>query len=231
MTDQTKKKKTNMYPERKWNISRFRGCNFKCTYCAFGNTLRRSKCTSCQAFDPHAHLEVLDRTPPKTKEGEFLTMVLSGDIVYASDIEMKAAIAYCEKWSDRTFLVQTKAPHLFITYNFPENVILDCTIESDLTYPYSKAPTVKYRQEIMASGPVQRQNNPKWITIEPIMGFSEGFADFLKEIHPEVVYVGYDSKKHGLIEPSLGQTMKLIEQVKKFAEVRTKLLRKAHWED
>ena len=231
MTDQTKEKKTNMYPERKGNISWFRGCSYGCTYCAFSNMLRRSKCTHCQAFEPHAHLEVLDRTPPKTKEGEFLTMGLSGDISFASDIEMKAAVAYCEKWSDRTFLIQTKAPHLFITYNFPENVIFDCTMESDLTYRYSKAPKIKYRHKIMTSGPVQRQRNRIWITIEPIMGFSEGFADWLEEIHPEVVYIGYDSKRHGLIEPSLDQTMKLIEQVKKFAEVRTKLLRKAHWED
>ena len=220
-----------MYSERKGNISWYRGCNFDCTYCAFSNSLRRSACTRCQAFEPHAHLEVLNRNPPKTNEGEFLTMGLTGDIAFATDIEMKATVAYCEKWSDRTFLIQTKAPHLFITYNFPENVILDCTIESDLTYPYSKAPTVIYRQEIMASGPVQRQKNPKWITVEPIMGFSDGFADFLEEIHPDVVYVGYDSKNNHLIEPSLERTMMFIEQVKRFAEVRPKLLRKAHWED
>ena len=230
MTDQTKEKKTNMYPERKGNISWFRGCNYDCTYCAFGRMLRLSKCTQCQAFDPHAHLEVLDRTPPKTGEGEFLTMGLSGDISFASDIEMKAAVAYCTKWNDRTFLIQTKAPHLFITYNFPENVILDCTIESNVHHRVSKAPTVIYRQEIMASGPVQRQKNPKWITVEPIMGFTEGFADFLEEIHPEVVYVGYDSKNHHLREPSLEETMRFIEQVEKYAEVRPKLLRKAYWE-
>jgi len=219
-----------MYPERKGNISWFRGCNFNCTYCAFGRMLKLSKCKHCQAFEPHAHLEVLDRIPPKTKEGEFLTMGLTGDIAFASDIEMKAAVAYCTKWSDRTFLVQTKAPHLFITYNFPENVILNCTIESDVHHRVSEAPTVIYRQEIMASGPVQRQKNPIWITVEPILGFTEGFADFLEEIHPEVVYVGYDSKNNNLREPSLKETMCFIEQVKRFAEVRPKLLRKAHWE-
>ena len=219
-----------MYLERKGKISWFRGCNFDCTYCAFGNTLRFQKCDVCSAFEPHAHLEVLDKTPPKTGDGEFLTMGLIGDIVFASDIEMKAAVAYCKKWSDRSFLIQTKAPHLFITYNFSENVILNCTIESDVHHRVSSAPTVRYRQEIMASGPVQRQKNPKWITVEPIMGFTKGFADFLEEIHPEVVYVGYDSKNHHLREPSLEETMTFIEQVKKFAEVRPKLLRKAYWE-
>jgi len=55
-------------------------------------------------------------------------------------------------------------------------------------------------------------------------------VDFLEEIHPEVVYVGYDSKDHHLREPSLKETIGFIEQVKRFAEVRPKLLRKAHWE-
>lgn len=228
--NQPETKDSNMYPERKGNISWYRGCNFDCTYCAFGKMLRLSKCTLCQAFEPHAHLEVLDRTPPKTEDGEFLTMGLSGDISFATDEEMKAAVAYCTKWNDRTFLLQTKSPHLFIVYNFPENVILDCTIESDLTYRYSTAPKIKYRHKIMTSGPIQEQKNRIWITVEPIMGFSKGFADWLEEIHPEVVYVGYDSKNHHLIEPSLEETMKFIEQVEKYAEVRPKLLRKAHWE-
>lgn len=223
--------KDNMYPERKGNIPWYRGCNFECTYCAFGKMLILSKCTSCQSFEPHAHLEVLNKTPPKTKDGEFLTMGLTGDISFATGKEKEAAIAYCTKWSDRTFLVQTKSPDLFMLYDFPDNVILDCTIESDIHYNVSAAPTVRYRQEIMSSRPVQRLKNKIWITVEPIMGFTEGFADWLEEIHPKVVYVGYDSKNHHLREPSLKETMKFIEQVEKYAEVRPKLLRKAHWED
>lgn len=223
-------KKSNMYPERRGNVAWFRGCDFECEYCGFRRTLRFQKCIKCQKFEPHAHLEVLDKKPPKTKEGEFLTMGLTGDVNFATTGELAAAIAYCEKWSDRTFLFQTKAPHLFITHKFPDNVILDVTIETDIYYPVSKAPSVVHRQKVMASGPIQRLNNRIWITVEPIMGFTNKFADKLKEINPEVVYLGYDSKNHHLLEPTLEQTKELIRRVSEFAEVRTKLLRKAHWE-
>ena len=223
-------KRKNMYPERKGNIPWFRGCKNGCVYCGFARTLRFQKCVKCKEFVPHAHLEALDKTPPKTKEGEFLTMGLTGDVCFATPLEMAAAIAYCEKWSDRTFLFQTKNPMVFYNNVFPENVIIDTTIESDLHQHVSSAPTVVFRQEVMSCGKIQRAGNRIWITIEPIMGFTDNFAKKIEEIHPEVVYIGYDSKKHHLSEPSLDQTNKLIEQISKFAEVRTKLLRKAHWE-
>ena len=223
-------KQTNMYTERIGNISWYRGCAHDCTYCGFRNTLRFQKCEDCRSFKPHAHLEVLDRRPPVTKEGEFLTMGLTGDICFASDEEMAAAIAYCEKWSDRTFLVQTKNPKVFLIHKFPENVVLDTTIESDIHHMITSAPSIHERRGVMVSDAIQRLNNRIWITVEPIMGFTNLFAEWLEEIHPEVVYIGYDSKNHHLREPSLAQTKELIKQVKRFAEVRTKLLRKAHWE-
>lgn len=223
-------RKNNMYPERKGNVAWFRGCDFDCEYCGFKRTLRFQKCTKCQNFEPHAHLEVLDKKPPKTKEGEFLTMGLTGDICFASVYEMTAAIAYCEKWSDRTFLFQTKNPRVFLAHKFPENVILDVTIESDINHPVSLAPDVLQRHRVMASDRIQRLHNKVWVTVEPIMGFTQEFVNLLKEIRPVVVYVGYDSKNHNLMEPSLDRTKELITQIERFAEVRTKLLRKAHWE-
>ena len=223
-------KKNNMYPERKGNIAWYRGCDFDCEYCGFGRTLRFQKCTKCQNFEPHAHLEVLKKRPPVTREGEFLTMGLTGDICFASKEEMEAAIAYCEKWSDRTFLFQTKNPRVYLQHKFPDNVILDVTIESDIHHPVSYAPSVRLRYDLMVSGPIQRLNNRIWITVEPIMGFTNDFVNWLEQIHPKVVYLGYDSKNHNLTEPSLERTKELIMQIGKFAEVRTKLLRKAHWE-
>jgi DNA repair photolyase len=143
---------------------------------------------------------------------------------------MTAAIAYCKKWSDRTFLFQTKNPRVFLAHEFPENVIFDVTIESDVHHPVSYAPDVYQRHRTMTSEIIQRRDNKIWITIEPIMEFNNDFASWLEEIHPEVVYLGYDSKNHNLTEPSLEQTKELITQIERFAEVRTKLLRKAHWE-
>ena len=219
-----------MYLERKGNISWFRGCGFNCKYCAFNKTLRYRKCQACKDFTPHAHLEVLDRAPPKTRKGEFLTMGLTGDISFASSIELAAAISYCKRWNDRTFMVQTKDPGIYKVHEFPENVILNVTIETDVDFNISQAPTVDQRLNVMESGTVQRLPNRKYITIEPIMGFSVDFVNRLKMINPDVVYIGYDSEQHKIIEPSLEATKKLVDQLRSFVEVRTKLLRKAHWE-
>lgn len=219
-----------MYLERKGNISWYRGCDFNCNYCAFNKSLRYQKCQDCKDFVPHAHMGVLNRVPPKTKEGEFLTMGLTGDISFASNIEIAAAISYCEKWSDRTFMVQTKDPGLYKRHKFPENVILNVTIETDVNLGVSRAPSVENRLNVMESGTIQRLLNKKYVTIEPIMGFSVHFIDRLIMINPDVVYIGYDSGQHGIIEPSLKTTRSLIDELRSFVEVRTKLIRKAHWE-
>ncbi len=241
-----KESKSKMYSERVGNISAFRGCGFGCIYCAFRASLKRSPCEKCSDFEPHAHLEVLNKRPPKTKEGEFLTIGLTGDISFASDTTMQAIIHYCFLWSDRTFLIQTKDPSFFHRYNFPENVILGTTIETTtqkwdtkeqwarndeeiLSYSnYSKAPLPYLRYRAM-----QKLDYRKALTIEPVMDFDfDIMVEWIKEIDPEFVYIGYNSNdKIKLPEPSIKKTLLLIEELSRFTEVRPKLLRKAWWEE
>ena len=218
-----------MYQERAGNISVFRGCGFGCTYCAFRNALRRSSCEKCGTFEPHAHLEVLNKRPPKTKEGEFLTIGLTGDISFASDTTMQAIIHYCWLWAKHTFLIQSKDPSFFLGYEFPENVILGTTIETNCNQiGISKAPSTRSRADAM----VRLNNCKKMITIEPIMQFDMNTLPlWMRSISPEFIYVGYNSKDDiKLSEPSLEKTQLLIEKLSEFTEVRTKLMRKAWWE-
>ena len=223
--------KTKMYEERapNGNISGFRGCDFKCSYCAFRNTLRFQKCEKCKSFTPHAHLEVLDRRPPKTKDGQFLTMGLTGDIAFATDKELRAMIAYCHKWSDRTFVLQTKNPRIFepLTDFIKPNMIIGTTIESDINHGVSKAPPPHLRFESMKA-----LNCRKMITIEPILTFNLNVLfKWIKSIKPEVVYIGYDSKNNHLPEPTLAETRELIEQLHiSGIDVKEKLIRKAWYE-
>jgi hypothetical protein len=74
----------------------------------------------------------------------------------------------------------------------------------------------------------------KYVTIEPIMEFDlDAMVEWIKEINPEFVYVGYnnlDSKNFHLPEPPLEKTMKLIAELEKITEVRLKTIRKA-WFD
>jgi len=224
-----------MYPERVGNISVFRGCSYSCFYCAFRTSLRRSPCEKCRIFEPHAHLEVLDKTPPKTKPDEFITIGLTGDISFMDLTDFWKVIEYCRKWKDSTFLIQSKKPWYFLQFlehiaplRIPDNLILGTTIETNKpTNKYSKAP-----EPVLRGYAMKLLDCRKEVTIEPITDFDmDIMVKWMKAIAPEICYIGYNSKdKIMLPEPSLEKTQELIEKLQEFTEVRTKLMRKAWWE-
>lgn len=231
-----------MYAERKGNIAAFRGCRYNCYYCAFQKMLKLSKCQKCRDFEPHSHLEVLQRTPPKTKQGEFLTIGLSGDVSFMYWREMLGVFEFCNKWPDRTFLIQTKNPGIFLLHdgNIPKNLIVGTTIESNRLVsagnscyferydhgfePISQAPSAKQRYEGMLSF-----DGRKAIIIEPVMGFDiDVLASWVYTINPEIVWVGYDShpKKNMLTEPSLYKVDSFVGRLRdKGINVRLKFIR------
>jgi len=228
---------TRMYSERRGNISVFRGCGFSCSYCAFRTSLRRSPCEKCRTFEPHAHMEVLDRTPPRTKPGEFITVGLTGDISFMDVADFWKVIEYCRKWKDRTFLIQSKKPCYFLRYlefatplRIPDNVIIGTTIETNRTTDIiSKAPEPALRGYAMKFLDCRKE-----ITIEPIMDFDmETMVQWMQVLAPEFIYIGYNSNNNiHLPEPSLSKTTELIQKLRdEGIEIREKLMRKAWWEE
>lgn len=72
----------------------------------------------------------------------------------------------------------------------------------------------------------------KIVTIEPVLDFDvEIVAEWVREIRPEVCYIGYDSKKNYLPEPELRKVQVLMKKLKETTNVRAKTIRKAWWED
>lgn len=125
------------------------------------------------------------------------------------------------------FLFLTKNPGRYSEFVdvFPENLALGATIETNRIYNVSKAPTPAERYKSMAD--LQYRN--KLISIEPIMDFGpDTFVQWIKDIGPTVVYVGYDNYNNNLPEPILYKTIQLIKQLKTFTGVRTKTLREAN---
>jgi len=231
-----------MYKERKANIAAFRGCDFNCVYCAFRKTLSRLNCTSCVHFKPHAHLETLSHKPPKTKDGEFVTIGLTGDISFMNPTEFKKVIDYCHEWCNVTFLIQSKNPIYFLQFmkDIPDNVIIGTTIESNLSQWWykgfepihyskiSKAPITLDRYKAMLKISCRRA-----ITIEPILVFDWQFSNWIKNITPELLWIGYDSKpEHNhLPEPPLAKTQEFIKRLEDAdISVHQKLIRKAWYE-
>lgn len=226
-------KETKMYKERVANIAAFRGCDHNCIYCAFRGALRWIPCEKCRSFKPHEHLECFDRSPPKMVNGDFITIGLCGDVAFASDEWFNRAIEYCKKWSDRTFFIQSKNPKRFLPFDFPSNVILGTTVESNIYHPkISNAPKPIERLKTMWRL-TDRCDNRIIITVEPILKFDEGgFVDWIHRIGPWRIYVGYNSRTNiRLPEPTLEDTFQLIERFAMYCfDVKVKLVRKAWYE-
>lgn len=234
---------SHMYPENRKTLNWFVGCAHDCIYCkpSFQRQMKRQRknCEKCYRYEPHAHLERLLKPPPKTEGDEFIFFPSSGDPVFATPKEFCSALKYAEKYSDRTFLIQSKNPACFFDYHFPKNVILGTTIETDRIFWLNNPSQFQhYNQISQAPYPTERLNimldvrhNPILITIEPILDFCLlAFVDWLKNIHPNIVYVGYDNHNCKLPEPKLAKTDQLIEELEKFTAVRVKTLRKAWYE-
>jgi len=126
------------------------------------------------------------------------------------------------------FLFLTKNPARYLEFidEFSGNVVLGATIETNRDYGLSRAPPPRERYEAM------RRLNWRWkvVVIEPILDFDMELIDWLYEIKPCVVYVGYDNYGNRLPEPKLAKTEILLEALADITDLRPKTIRRAWYE-
>ena len=233
--------KSRMYENVKtWNP--FVGCRFHCVYCkpSFQRQAKRRRkwCELCYKYEPHFHPERLQRVPSK----KTIFCCAFGDVTFAKLEWIEQIFEAIKRHPNKTFYIQTKDPRTLRYINdivgIPKNVKLGVTLETDLDnyetpskyWHYSeisRAPTPSKRIKYIFS---EARNLVDYITIEPILDFSPGFVRTLELIYPEFVYIGYDDHNCKLPEPPLKKTLKLIEELEKFTEVRFKKIRDAWWE-
>ena len=229
-------KESNMYRDAlTWNI--FVGCKFQCEYClpSFQRQMKRQKpgidkngkkrgCQLCYDYIPHFHPERLNNKLPKTKGDEFIWCGSSGDISFIEYPNMLKILKKIEEYPDRTFFFQTKNPDFFHKFIFPVNVILGITLESDIFYKGISKASYPYERAYS----FEKLDFPrKFVTIEPILEFNFSvFLGWIQEINPERVYIGYDSHKCNLPEPSPLKVKNLINELSRFTKVKTKFMKK-----
>ncbi len=237
-TKMSKVKKQNMYSDsvKQWNV--VIGCNFDCIYCkkSFQAQMKRQKpmidkngkkrgCQECYDYKPHFHPERLKDSLPNTTGDQFIWCCSSSDIFFADTVWMELILNKIREYPNRTFFFQTKDPSVFTKYDFPKNVMLGITLETN-EYPHgyrpSKAPLPWHRYILFKDLKYPR----KVITIEPIMEFRyEILLNWIIALKPERVYIGYDTKKNNLPEPSIEKTRKLIDELEHFTKVKQKYMK------
>jgi len=232
----------NMYQDAisRWNV--FKGCKFECSYCvpSFQRQAKRQKpvidkngnkrgCQDCYDYKPHFHPERLNQTLPNTNGDQFIWACSSGDIFFAKKEWMGKILKRVRELPDKTFFFQTKNPEILYNYDWPDNVMLGITLESNRYYPeISKAPIPWVRYHSFDSLYFPR----KIITIEPILDFDmDEFLTWISLISPIRIYIGYDTKRCGLPEPPIEKTRELITQLRENGfKVKEKIIRPAWWE-
>jgi DNA repair photolyase len=203
------KQKGNMYPwvTDTWNPIRGQ-CPNDCVYCYM-------------KVYPQPELHFVDKEmETDLGAGKFIFVGSSTDM-WAELVPLTwivDVINHCVEF-DNKYLFQSKNPDRFRYILFPPKTILGTTIESNRSWNVSKAPCPKLRYEAMRVLP----GRGKMVSIEPIMDFDvEELVCWMREIKPQFVSIGADSKGHHLPEPSWDKVERLIEELSKFTEVKIK---------
>ena len=205
------KQKGNMYGfvTHTWNVIKGK-CVHDCSYCYM------------KRF-PQKDLW-FDESELKTDlgKGNFIFIGSSTDMFAENvpSIWINKILEHCNKYPENTYLFQSKNPDNFFNFEFPDKTILGTTMETNWNLVGCKAPSPRDRAEAMA----QLEDYEKMITIEPIVDFdTDYFIDLIKMAKPKWVNIGADSNsKLTLKEPSKEKVLKLIDELKKFTEVRNK---------
>lgn len=205
------KTKGNMYPwcDMTWNPISGR-CLHDCSYCY----MRRFKLEAIRLKEEELKVDL--------GSGRTIFVGSSTDM-FGANVPKKWISAVLERCRDHdnTYLFQTKNPWRFHYFpgEFPEKSIYGTTLESDILYiEITIAPSPFERLTAMLS----MEGKRRMISIEPILKFSNRFINMIREIAPEFVSIGADSKGHGLPEPTAEEITQLILELEMFTAVKLK---------
>lgn len=210
----------NMYPDIDyiWNIIKG-SCGYNCSYCSIKKNYHR--------FNHDPGKLRLDEKEFKYKPKKDKKYFIGSSIdMWHPDIDYEwiHRILMYISCSNGKYIFQTKNPEryielldcneMYIPYNIIDKIELCTTIESNRYYDeMGTAPDIINR--IIAMKKLRELGYKTIITIEPIMYFDfEILVWLLCQAKPDKIYIGADSKKSELWEPSPGELINLINWIK-----------------
>ena len=205
------KQKGNMYPfvMHTWNPIRGK-CPHDCVYCYM-------------KVYPQPELHFVEKEmETNLGQGNFIFVGSSTDIwARAVPVLWISRVISCCMMFENRYLFQSKNPARFNSFIFPPNSILGTTLETNRDYGVSNAPFVWERFGAMVD--LEAKGIPSMVSIEPIMDFDlDILVDWIKQIAPEFVSIGADSKNHHLPEPPAYKVKALIEALQDITTVKIK---------
>lgn len=201
--------KGNMYPfvTHTWNAIKGK-CPHDCVYC---------------------YMKVYPQKDIRFDESELKTGLGTGNFIFVGSSCDMWADALPMGWIERVlehcknhqneYLFQSKNPERFNNVVLPLASIIGTTIESNRIYPeISNAPDCTMRMAALCG-----LSYPKMVSIEPILDFDpDDMVQWIKEIAPEFVSIGADSKGHKLPEPPPEKVVQLIDELRGITTVKIK---------
>jgi DNA repair photolyase len=223
------KAKGNMYPWVTHTHTHLGGvCGHGCDYCYVQAIERRFK--KGRYVGPlWLHNDELEVSYGK---GRTIFIEHCNDLFEESvhSIWIERILEHCNKWPENTYIFQTKNPRRYWhwLHEMPPKRMLGCTVETmreKLIKEYSAAPMPSERCKEMYY--LSRRGERVFVTVEPILAGDifemSGLACWMRDIRPEFVNIGADSKGAGLEEPTAEEVLHLLDRLEQYSvEVRQK---------
>ena len=210
--------KGQMYSWCSHTVNPIRGqCPSMCRYCY----VKTSRVKNLYQGAPHLIESFFEKGLGKGKT----IFVGSCFDLFAKGIEsrwIENILIHCKKYPENIYLFQSKNTQNMYRYEpyFPSKIVVGTTAETDVPIPMiSKAPSPIARLVWLK----QFASIDKMISIEPVIEFNlRIFLHNIKSVKPNFVSIGADSKNHHLPEPPSEKIKELIQELRKFTEVKIK---------
>jgi protein gp37 len=204
------------------------GCLHNCTYC-WARRLAETKLKDVERYRDGFKPKLVEKELSKRFYKQYVFVSDMGDLFgeWVPEEWITKVIDAIKESPSSNFLFLTKNPEKYLKYVklYPENLVLGATIETNRNYAVSEAPTPAERYKAIVELPYKN----KLVSIEPIMDFDlETLVQWIRDIRPRQVHVGYDNYNKHLPEPPLSKTKQLMDQLSKFTRVKTLTLRESN---
>lgn len=221
-----------MYPGW-WRWNPIGGCEHGCSYCYMKVVQKR--CPNSDVITP-VFRNGEDGTENYFKDnlgsGRKIFCCSSGDAWgdWVPQKWQRDMLERCVEFPDNEYMFLTKNPVNYLSFSVFEAGELDCvlgaTIETDepeISQEVGVAPDplcrLEFMKRVVFENPVHTM-----ISVEPVMKFSGGFGGKLADVGPGSIYIGVDSGKNALPEPTRDELRGLIRELEEymFIDVRLK---------